>query len=76
MMISMVVTSIVVTSITSDLREIYDELRGNKPMMSISDLNDWADVQDMLSNNIMDAGTDLDCFSFYSSKCTPPTHPK
>ena len=42
----------------SDLREIYDELRGNKPMMSVSDLNDWADVQDMLSNNIMDAGDD------------------
>lgn len=34
----------------SDLKEIYTELRGNKPLMLVQDLYDWADIQDMLAD--------------------------
>ena len=33
----------------ADVREIYDELRGNKPLMLADDLYAWADIQDMLA---------------------------
>ena len=38
----------------NDLREIYNELRGNKPLMLVQDLYDWADVQDMLAEGDID----------------------
>ena len=38
----------------SDLKEIFDELRGNKPLLSVQDLKDWGDVQDMIANNVID----------------------
>jgi len=41
----------------NDVRDIFNELRGNKPLMSVSDLYDWADVQDMLENGDLDKET-------------------
>ena len=38
----------------SDLKEIFDELRGNKPLLSVQDLKDWGDIQDMIANNVID----------------------
>ena len=34
----------------SDVKDIYDELKGNKPYMLAADLFDWADVQDMIAD--------------------------
>ena len=33
-----------------DTREIYDELRGTKTILTAQDLFDWADIQDMMSD--------------------------
>jgi hypothetical protein len=38
----------------NDIREIFDELRGNKPLMVVQDLYDWADIQDMLAAGDID----------------------
>ena len=40
----------------SDLKEIFDELRGASPLLSVSDLKDWGDVQDMIESQIIDLG--------------------
>lgn len=42
---------------SSDVREIYNELRGNKPLMLVQDLYDWADIQDMLQEGDIDEKT-------------------
>ncbi len=34
----------------ADTREIFDELRGDKPLVAVADLFDWADVQDMVED--------------------------
>ena len=31
-----------------EIGDIYDDLKGNKPLLSVADIRDWADVQDML----------------------------
>lgn len=34
---------------SNDVREIFDELRGNQPLLAIQNIYDWADIQDMIS---------------------------
>jgi hypothetical protein len=34
----------------SDVKEIYDELRGSNDYLPVDDLKDWEDIQDMLEN--------------------------
>jgi hypothetical protein len=38
----------------SDLKEIFDELRGSKALLSVADLKAWGDVQDMMEGGIID----------------------
>lgn len=38
----------------SDLKEIFDELRGAKALLSVADLKAWGDVQDMMEGGIID----------------------
>ena len=34
----------------SDVKDIYDELRGANDYLPVDDLKDWEDIQDMLEN--------------------------
>ena len=34
----------------SDVKDIYDELRGTNDYLPVNDLKDWEDIQDMLEN--------------------------
>lgn len=41
------------TDESDDINEIFNELRGDQPLLPVANLLDWADIQDMVDDNII-----------------------